>query len=1065
MFGKLMSAGTITAMVCLLSGCTSSKIESPEPEIASKIPSFTLLKDMFENPPVEYRSAPLWVWNNDVTEHEIDQQLADFKAVGIGGVFIHPRPGLITPYLSDPRLDRGWFSLCRYAVDRAKAIGLRVWLYDENSYPSGFAGGNVPAQMPESYNQGQGLVLHKAAELPDSVKSKYVITIKKDTALHKDVSGFESPFIDITDSVDNEKNQKGDYYLFELAYYGKSPWFGGYSYVDLLLDGVTEKFIDVTMGGYGQAIGDEFGKIVPGIFTDEPNIAPPVGNCIRWTPALFEKFRERWGYDLKTNLPSLFEEAGDWKRVRHNYYGLLLELFIDRWSKPWNQYTGKHTCIWTGHYWEHGWPSPHHGGDNMAMYAWHQMPGIDILMNEYSEDVNAQFGNVRSVKELRSAANQLGCSRTLSETYGAGGWDLRFEDMKRIGDWEYVLGVNFLDQHLSYITIMGARKRDHPQSFSYHEPWWKFYRVQGDYFGRLSLALSSGVQLNRILVIEPTTSAWMYYAPGQAHERVGTIGKSFQDFVQTLERFQIEYDLGSENIIKDHGKAEGGKFVIGKGSYDLIIFPPGVENLDRSTVSLIESYLVQGGRILSFVDTPKYVDGVESGQLQALVSRYPGQWIRENSLFDPSARKYLVSKDFRMIQPENISGKLFHHRRHLNDGELIFLVNTSLSESSTGAMIVRGKSVSVLNPVNGEITPYSALSTGDEVTITFTLFPAGSTLFFVSRASSQGSEPEKKAASGKVVPSSGGLVIRRTAPNTLTLDYCDIKLGKKEYKDIYFYKAADIIFKYYGLAGNPWSMAVQYKTDILDKNTFPKNSGFEARFPFSVDEAADRNSLQAVVERPNLWKVSINGETVEPRPGAWWLDRCFGVYDIGSHVVSGMNYITLTASPMTIHTELEPLYVLGDFGLKPEAKGMKIVPVSPLVPGAWNEQGMPYYSDGVSYTKSYNLSPGNKRYLVRLTDWLGSVAEVRVNRKYAGIIGWQPYEDDITGMVREGSNEITIIVYGTLKNLLGPHHNNPPHGRAWPRMFQDAPEHQPPGEEYDVIGYGMFEDFTVIECE
>jgi hypothetical protein len=109
----------------------------------------------------------------------------------------------------------------------------------------------------------------------------------------------------------------------------------------------------------------------------------------------------------------------------------------------------------------------------MAMYAWHQRPGIDCLMNQYAEHTHAQFGNIRMVKELSSIANQLGARRTLCETYGAGGWDLRFEDMKRIGDWLEVLGVNTINQHLSYVTIRGARKRDHPQSFSYHEPWWE----------------------------------------------------------------------------------------------------------------------------------------------------------------------------------------------------------------------------------------------------------------------------------------------------------------------------------------------------------------------------------------------------------------------------------------------------------------------------------------------------------------------------------------------------------------------------------------------------------------
>jgi len=55
----------------------------------------------------------------------------------------------------------------------------------------------------------------------------------------------------------------------------------------------------------------------------------------------------------------------------------------------------------------------------MAMYAWHQMPGIDMLFNQFNEtSPRAQFGNIRAVKELRSAANQVGYKRTLCETYG-----------------------------------------------------------------------------------------------------------------------------------------------------------------------------------------------------------------------------------------------------------------------------------------------------------------------------------------------------------------------------------------------------------------------------------------------------------------------------------------------------------------------------------------------------------------------------------------------------------------------------------------------------------------------
>ena len=58
----------------------------------------------------------------------------------------------------------------------------------------------------------------------------------------------------------------------------------------------------------------------------------------------------------------------------------------------------------------------------MAMYEWHQMPAIDMLFNQLNEDsLQGQFGNIRSVKELGSVANQKGFKRVLSETYGGGG--------------------------------------------------------------------------------------------------------------------------------------------------------------------------------------------------------------------------------------------------------------------------------------------------------------------------------------------------------------------------------------------------------------------------------------------------------------------------------------------------------------------------------------------------------------------------------------------------------------------------------------------------------------------
>jgi len=639
--------------------------------------SFAYLKQQFAHPGKQYGSAPLWVWNAKVTREAIDSMLVQFKRNAFGGVFIHPRPGLITPYLSNE-----WFDLWQYALERGKKLGLDVWIYDEDSYPSGFAGGHVPDEMPSSYNQGQMLHLVKTTTLPDTVKS-FFIGLKK-TA--------DGSFEDITGKLENEKG--GDYYLFAKEYYNKSPWYGNFSYVDLMAKGVTEKFIDVTMKGYEKAVGKEFGKAMPGIFSDEPNIEVQGAGNIRWTPDLFANFQEKWGYDLKQNLPSLFEETGNWQKVRHDYYQTLLQLFIDRWSKPMHDYTEKNGLQWTGHYWEHAWPNPNSGPDNMAMYAWHQRPAIDMLFNQFNEQSpNAQFGNIRSVKELASVANQLGKARTLSETYGGGGWELTFKDMKRLGDWEYVLGINTLNQHLSFMTLQGARKYDYPQSFSYHNPWWPYYKGLNEHFARLSLALSTGQQQNDILIIEPTSTAWMYFSYQHPNEKFRKVGTDFQTFVTRLEKAQVEYDLGSENIIKDNGKVFGKNFMVGNRAYTTVILPPGMENVDEPTFQLLKTYANNGGKLLSF-DTLQYINGEKNNELQA----FQHQHIQKiDSLDNKIVQDYLLSGKIQFQNLDTTKGDLYHMRRQLADGQLLFLTNSSMNEKAEGQVMLQGKDAVLLN--------------------------------------------------------------------------------------------------------------------------------------------------------------------------------------------------------------------------------------------------------------------------------------------------------------------------------------------------------------------------------
>jgi len=1228
------------------------------------------IKETFKQPGRDYSTGPLWTWNDLLTEEQIRSTLQDMASQHVKQVWVHPRPGLMTPYLSDD-----WFRLWGVALDEAEKLDMNVWIYDENSYPSGFAGGFVPEAMPES--RGKGLHLQRVNEMDELGENiAYVFKITRD------VDGKEK-FTNVTVAARDDGNLgDGEWLIGKIQLAGTGGWFGGWWYVDLLHKGVTEKFIELTMEPYREHFEKQFGKRLPGWFTDEPHLQTAGG--LTWNDEIPVLFEQKYGYSLVDNLPSMTMEVGDWKKVRHDYHQLMLELFIDRWAKPCFEYCEKNNLEFTGHYWEHGWPGTGGGPDNMAMYAWHQRPSIDTLMNRYDEGVNAQFGNARSVKEMMSVANQMGYKRTLSETYGAGGWDLRFEDMKRIADWQYALGVNTTNEHVSYVTIRGARKRDHPQSFSYHSSWWDAYHVMADYNTRLAYALTRGEQINHVLLIEPTSTAWMY----QGHPHLGKVGNDFQNLVNQFERWQVEYDLGCEDIIARWGKVEDGKFVVNKRAYDLVILPPNMENINGKVLELIKQYIAEKGELYP-CSVPTRVDGMESEVPKALLpesgndldaaffakKRTIDAGFQYSNLDIPTYRTTKIV--FETRTPEELAasptGKVFHHRRIVDGGEILFLCNTDIAGRAVGTVTSHMKSVEQWCLETGAISPYQ-YQTGEKGGVSFkvNLPPCGSLLLFLSNKPAQSGGRVANVPSQQKHQPVGETKAKRLEPNVLTLDYVDVNIdGEGVWRNVYTYEANKRIWQKHGFNKNPWDNEVQFKDQLITK-TFPEESGFSATYKFTLADQVP-NPLFIVIERSDLYAITCNGNPVAAKEGDWWLDKSFGKVDISTAAKVGDNEVTITAKPMTMWHELESAYLLGDFSLEPASKGFTVTaakplelcsldnteqghtaalewvswlssgvgfpsglgadhkddyapflvfdlgaekkltrikiwnynevnltkrgvkelkiygdakdgellgtftltpgssdgpqilpidkgtahryivfeivsnlngitfPVSedaknldddafvglaevkfftedseitgvkihqvsselvtrshnrkadylldgsgliPVEPGGWNIQGMPFYMGGVSYTETFDLGNITKRayqqrqqngrilvrmepaskYVVSLGKWYGSVAKVIVNGQEAGYIGYAPWECDISKFVKNGRNEISVVVIGTPKNLLGPHHIGALRGSAWPNAFWGAPQDgPPPGTAYDVIGYGMFEPFVVIQ--
>ena len=458
------------------------------------------LKEKFKNPGIEFRSAPFWSWNDDLKDEELRRQIKEMKEKGIGGFFMHSRIGLITPYLS-----LEWMDKVKTAVSFAKEIGMLAYLYDEDRWPSGFAGGIVPSKGKEYQIK--------------AMKCKIV----------------------------NGKR------IFNIVHAPAIPWFNNYSYIDVLSKKVIKAFIESTHEAYSQEVGNEFGETIPGIFTDEPNYSVRGSSSqemlIPWTDNLSQSFEQRYGYKISDHLFSLFFDEGDYKKIRYHFWDLITDLFLESYSQQIYNWCQEHNLAYTGHYLAEDTLTSQIKtiGAAMPHYEYMHIPGIDHLGNN--------IHNPLTLKQVSSVAHQLGRKRVLSELYGGSGQNFSFSERKWIGDWHIVLGVNLFCPHLSLYSMRGTRKRDWPPTIYYQQPWWKYNKVIEDYFARLNYIMSEGEFKADILVIHPIESAWSFYRPTDTR-KVDELNQSFTTLIEELCELHRDYDLANEKLLKKYGRID-----------------------------------------------------------------------------------------------------------------------------------------------------------------------------------------------------------------------------------------------------------------------------------------------------------------------------------------------------------------------------------------------------------------------------------------------------------------------------------------------------------------------------
>ncbi len=413
-------------------------------------------KAEWESPSAAMR--PLQIIHGGVVHYDTPEKMAYFKdQCGLGGIVCNVGSN---NYLYN---DEEWTRFID-AVKSARQLGLRVWIYDEDGYPSPEAGGVVLRGHPEL--ECQALVYD---------------------AQRKDEPLYVRPAYEFTHASNNYAAAR--------------------RYPNLLDTEATKRFLEVTHAQYRDRLGEELFAQIEAFFTDEPSLnAVNIGTIpedvrvkvriddpldpnvkplpmVPWCNDLPQRYQEKYGEDLMPLRMSLF--AGDSekdKTVRQNFWELIANLDRDRFYgliQQWCRENGSSVptlenpaapfrVASSGHT-LHEEPTHAHvplDGNKLEMLMKLDVPGLDMLNSDPKAVI---WGAWRAAAFPASAAYWTDRRLVMTEISDfsqqmGGQGEVDLETMCAAASWQAALGVT---EFTLYYGIKGRGEDVHKEYCQY----------------------------------------------------------------------------------------------------------------------------------------------------------------------------------------------------------------------------------------------------------------------------------------------------------------------------------------------------------------------------------------------------------------------------------------------------------------------------------------------------------------------------------------------------------------------------------------------------------------------
>ncbi len=575
----------------------------------------TKLSEILENRHENYL-LPFY-WQVGRCTEKLRSQIAEIQSCGIEAICVESRT-------HGDFGGEGWWEDIGIILDECKKRSMKVWILDDDHFPTGHAGGLLQKKYPErrkwhlveSHIDVFGPTPGNAVFAPETNPEHILIGVY---AYKRD--GYEETVAG--EAIDLTANIKDGLLFWDvpdgcwrITFLYKSRR-GISEHQKFYISNIDEDSVDVLIEAIYEPhyahFAEYFGSTIAGFFSDEPQFmngyagqhlidhgfydkrVGMIGLALPWNERVLTMMSDELGRDATPLLPMLWFGSEDCKAVRLAYMNAVTKLYRDCFTRRLGDWCRAHGVMYIGHIIEDMNAHARLGcsaGHYFRSLTGQDMSGIDIVLHQ----VMPGFANhthtavcaagMASPRFYHYVLGKLAASlahidpamqgRAMCEVFGAFGWAESVPFMKWLIDFLLVRGVNHFVPHAFSQTFPNP---DCPPHFGggNQDPQFEGFKALMRYTNKAAHLLCGATHKADAAILYHGEAEWMNY------------DCMFTEFpAKVLYDDKIDYDILPIDALSSAG-CENSRLTLNGEDYGCLIVP--------TAATLPEEFLREAGRL------------------------------------------------------------------------------------------------------------------------------------------------------------------------------------------------------------------------------------------------------------------------------------------------------------------------------------------------------------------------------------------------------------------------------------------------------------------------------------